>query len=144
MTIEAQRCPNCGAPLTRNDTGGCLFCSMPLEVSGQAQAPVRTAPVPASTASGDPNGPFEMVVEDTFTIRGRGTVVTGRVASGTIRPGDELVIEGTRGTKRTKCKGVEMFRKMLDKAVAGDQVGLLLEGIEKDDVARGDRIRQVK
>jgi elongation factor Tu len=138
MATEAQRCPNCGAPMTRDDKGGCLFCGVPLEVSGTAPAPVRAA---RPAQSGDANGPFELDVEDTFSIRGRGTIVTGRIASGTVRPGDELVVEGPRGTIRTRCKGVEMFRKVLDKAVAGDQVGLLLEGIEKDDVARGTRIR---
>jgi translation elongation factor EF-Tu-like GTPase len=141
MAIEAPRCPNCGAPLTRDDKGGCLFCGVPLQVSGPA--PVRAAS-PARAPSGDANGAFELEVEDTFSIRGRGTVATGRVASGTVRPGDELVVEGPRGTIRTRCKGVEMFRKMLDKAVAGDQVGLLLEGIEKDDIARGARIRAAK
>ena len=138
MTIEAQRCPNCGAPLTRDDKGGCLFCGVPLVATGPA--PVT----PARAPTGDPNGPFELDVEDTFSIRGRGTVVTGRVTSGTVRPGDELVVEGPRGTVRTRCKGVEMFRKVLDKAVAGDQVGLLLEGIEKDDVARGSRVRAAR
>jgi len=139
MTIEAQRCPNCGAPLTRDDKGGCSFCGVPLQVNG-ASAPAR-AKSPAAATPGDPNGPFVLDVEDTFSIRGRGTVVTGRITSGTVRPGDELVVEGASGTKRTRCKGVEMFRKVLDKAVAGDQVGLLLDGIEKDDVARGDRVR---
>lgn len=139
MAIEAQYCPNCGAPLTRNDKGGCLFCNVPLAENGPAAA-APAAPAP----SGDANAPFAMDAEDTFGIRGRGLVVTGRVASGTVRPGDALVIDGPRGTIRTRCKGVEMFRKVLDKAVAGDQVGLLLEGVDKEDVVRGSRIRAAK
>ena len=142
MTIEAQRCPSCGAPFTRNDKGGCLFCGVPLQQVSDP-SPAR-APAPARAASGSPDDAFVLDVEDVFSIRGRGTVVTGKVASGTVRIGDELVVDGPRGSIRTKCKGVEMFRKLLDKAVAGDQVGLLLEGIEKDDVARGSRVRQVK
>jgi elongation factor Tu len=91
--------------------------------------------------AGDPNAPFELTVEDAFAIRGRGTVVTGTIASGSVRPGDELVVDGPQGEIRTRCKAVEMFRKLLDQAVAGDNVGLLLDGVEKEDVTRGSRVR---
>lgn len=92
--------------------------------------------------SGDANAPFELDVEEVFTIRGRGTVVTGVITAGTVRTGDELVVEGPRGEVRTRCKGVELIRKLVDKAVAGDDVGLLLEGVENEDVARGSRVRK--
>ncbi|MCX7920384.1 MAG: elongation factor Tu [bacterium] len=82
--------------------------------------------------------PFLLSVEDVFTITGRGTVVTGRVERGRIVPGTEVELVGIRPeTKRTVCTSVEMFRKVLDEAVAGDNVGLLLRGVDKDEVERG-------
>ena len=81
--------------------------------------------------------PFMMPVEDVFSIKGRGTVVTGRVERGTIKVGDPIEIVGLRDTRQTVVTGVEMFHKMLDNAEAGDNAGLLLRGIERDDVERG-------
>lgn len=81
--------------------------------------------------------PFLMPVEDTFSIKGRGTVVTGRVERGKAKVNEEVEIVGIRATKKTIVTGVEMFRKSLDEAIAGDNVGLLLRGIEKEDVERG-------
>ena len=81
--------------------------------------------------------PFLMPVEDVFTIQGRGTVVTGRVERGTLKVNEEVEIVGIEETKKTVVTGIEMFRKSLDEARAGDNVGLLLRGIEKDDVQRG-------
>jgi elongation factor Tu len=81
--------------------------------------------------------PFLMPVEDVFSISGRGTVVTGRIESGVIKVGEEIDIVGIRETKKTVCTGVEMFRKLLDSGEAGDNVGILLRGIERDDVERG-------
>ena len=81
--------------------------------------------------------PFLMPVEDVFGIKGRGTVVTGRVERGVIRVGEEVEIVGLRETRKTVATGVEMFRKTLDEGVAGDNVGCLLRGIERDDVERG-------
>ena len=82
--------------------------------------------------------PFLLPIEDIFTITGRGTVVTGRVERGTIHPSDEVEIIGIgEETKKTVCTGVEMFRKLLDEGVAGDNVGCLLRGIDKDEVKRG-------
>jgi elongation factor Tu len=81
--------------------------------------------------------PFLMSVEDVFSIKGRGTVVTGRIERGKVRPGDEVEIVGFTATRKTTVTGVEMFRKLLDEGVAGDNVGCLLRGIEKDDVERG-------
>ncbi|MCS7047759.1 MAG: elongation factor Tu [Verrucomicrobiae bacterium] len=81
--------------------------------------------------------PFLMPVEDVFSITGRGTVATGRIERGTIKVNDEVEIVGLRETTKTVVTGVEMFRKILDKGQAGDNVGLLLRGIEKDGVERG-------
>jgi len=81
--------------------------------------------------------PFLMPIEDVFSIKGRGTVVTGRVDRGVIHPMDEVEIIGLRETRKTVCTGVEMFRKMLDEGMAGDNVGCLLRGIDREDVERG-------
>ncbi|MDP3954824.1 MAG: elongation factor Tu, partial [bacterium] len=81
--------------------------------------------------------PFLMPVEDVFSIKGRGTVVTGRVERGRVHINDELEIVGIRATKKTIVTGVEMFRKSLDEGQAGDNIGILLRGVEKDDVERG-------
>ena len=81
--------------------------------------------------------PFLMPVEDVFTISGRGTVATGRVEQGVVKTGDDVEIVGIRETKKTVCTGVEMFRKILDAGEAGDNIGVLLRGIERTDVERG-------
>ncbi|HNP89643.1 MAG: Elongation factor Tu [Microgenomates group bacterium ADurb.Bin219] len=81
--------------------------------------------------------PFLMPVEDVFSIKGRGTVVTGRVTRGLVKVNDEVEIIGLKPTKKVVVTGVEMFRKTLDEGQAGDNVGVLLRGIEKDDVERG-------
>ncbi len=81
--------------------------------------------------------PFLMPIEDVFGIKGRGTVVTGRIERGVIKVGEEVEIVGIRETRKTVCTGVEMFRKTLDYGEAGDNVGCLLRGIEREDVERG-------
>jgi len=81
--------------------------------------------------------PFLMSIEDVFSIKGRGTVVTGRIERGIVKVNDEIEIVGLRDTKKTIVTGVEMFRKTLDQGQAGDNVGVLLRGVEKDDVERG-------
>jgi len=81
--------------------------------------------------------PFLMPVEDVFSISGRGTVATGRIERGVIKVGEEMEIIGMNKNKKTTCTGVEMFRKLLDQGEAGDNVGLLLRGIERDGVERG-------
>lgn len=83
------------------------------------------------------DGDFIMPIEDVFSISGRGTVVTGRVERGRIHVGDEVEIVGLRETQTTTCTGVEMFRKLLDEGVAGDNVGVLLRGTKRDEVERG-------
>jgi elongation factor Tu len=81
--------------------------------------------------------PFLMAIEDVFSIKGRGTVVTGRIERGKVSPGDEVEIIGFTDTRKTTVTGVEMFRKLLDEGQAGDNVGCLLRGIDKNDVERG-------
>jgi len=85
----------------------------------------------------DLDKPFLMPIEDVFTITGRGTVVTGKVEQGVINTGDEVEIVGIRPTQKTTCTGVEMFRKLLDRGEAGDNIGALLRGTKKEDVERG-------
>jgi len=88
----------------------------------------------------DVDKPFLLAVEDVFSISGRGTVATGRIESGVIHTGDEVEIVGIRDTRKTVCTGVEMFRKTLDDGQAGDNVGLLLRGVEKEEIERGQVI----
>ncbi|MBT7499847.1 MAG: elongation factor Tu [Candidatus Pacebacteria bacterium] len=85
----------------------------------------------------DLDKPFLMPIEDVFSIKGRGTVVTGRIASGKVKVGEEIEMVGIRDTAKTTVTGVEMFRKLLDDGQAGDNVGILLRGIGKDDIERG-------
>jgi len=88
--------------------------------------------------------PFMMAVEDVFSIKGRGTVVTGRVDRGKVKVGDQVEIIGLRETRSTVVTGVEMFHKSLDEGIAGDNLGLLLRGIERTDVERGQVLAQPK
>jgi len=85
----------------------------------------------------DIDKPFAMPIEDIFSISGRGTVVTGRVERGKVKTGEEVEIVGFRETQKKVVTGVEMFKKLLDEGIAGDNIGLLLRGTEKDDVERG-------
>jgi elongation factor Tu len=90
-------------------------------------------PIPARPK----NLPFLMPVEDVFTIKGRGTVVTGRVERGTVKTSDEIEIVGFGESRKTIVTGVEMFHKTLDEAEPGDAVGCLLRGVDRDDIERG-------
>lgn len=85
----------------------------------------------------DLDKPFAMPIEDVFSIAGRGTVVTGRVEQGVVNVGDELEIIGFENDQKTTCTGVEMFKKLLDKGMAGDNIGALLRGTKREDVKRG-------
>jgi elongation factor Tu len=85
----------------------------------------------------DKDKPFLMPIEDVFSISGRGTVCTGRVETGIVKVGEELEIVGIKDTMKTTCTGVEMFRKLLDQGEAGDNIGALLRGVERDQVERG-------
>ncbi|HEX9919278.1 MAG TPA: elongation factor Tu [Pyrinomonadaceae bacterium] len=92
------------------------------------------------TPERDVEKPFLMPVEDIFTIQGRGTVATGRVERGRVKVNETVEIIGIRDTRTTVCTGVEMFKKLLDEGVAGDNVGLLLRGVERKDIERGQVI----
>jgi elongation factor Tu len=83
------------------------------------------------------DGAFLMPVEDVFSISGRGTVATGRVERGVVKVGEEVAIVGIKATEKTTCTGVEMFRKLLDEGVAGDNIGVLLRGVKREDIERG-------
>ena len=104
---------------------------------GSVEALVRALdeyiPIPERAVEGD----FLMPVEDVFSISGRGTVVTGRIERGVVKVGDEVEIVGIRETGKSVCTGVEMFRKLLDEGRAGDNVGVLLRGVKRDEVERG-------
>jgi len=89
------------------------------------------------TPKRDVDKPFLMPVEDIFSITGRGTVATGRIESGIIKVGEDIDIVGMVSDKKTTCTGVEMFRKLLDQGEAGDNAGLLLRGVDKEDIQRG-------
>ncbi|MBM3771441.1 MAG: elongation factor Tu [Acidimicrobiia bacterium] len=91
----------------------------------------------------DVDKPFMMPIEDVFSISGRGTVVTGRVERGKVKVGEEVEIVGFRETTKKVVTGVEMFRKLLDEGVAGDNIGVLLRGVEKNDVERGQVLCKV-
>ena len=92
----------------------------------------------------DVDKPFLMPIEDVFSISGRGTVVTGRVDRGVVKVSDEIEIVGFRETQKKVVTGVEMFRKLLDEGVAGDNIGVLLRGLEKDEVERGQVLAKPK
>src|SRR6202041_1641445 len=95
---------------------------------GGGVSPATETPEPV----GDGDKPFLMAIEDVFSIKGRGTVVTGRIERGVVKTGEEVEIIGFRDTRKTVVTGVEMFRKLLDQGQAGDNVGVLLRGIEKN------------
>jgi elongation factor Tu len=90
------------------------------------------------------DGAFLMPIEDVFSISGRGTVVTGRIERGVVKVGEEVEIVGIKDTVKTTCTGVEMFRKLLDQGQAGDNVGVLLRGIKREDVERGQVLAKPK
>ena len=94
------------------------------------------------TPERDVDKPFLMAIEDVFSIKGRGTVVTGRIERGKVHPGDEVEILGFEDARKTTVTGVEMFRKLLDEGQAGDNVGCLLRGIGKEEVQRGQVLAQ--
>ena len=89
------------------------------------------------TPERDLDKPFLMPIEDVFSITGRGTVVTGKIEQGAVHTGDEIEIVGLKDTQKTTCTGVEMFRKLLDRGEAGDNIGALLRGVDRDGVERG-------
>ena len=117
------------AALEGKDEGKEAILELMAAVDSYIEEPVR-----------DIDKDFLMPVEDVFSITGRGTVVTGRIEQGIVNVNEEVEIVGIRDTHKTVCTGVEMFRKLLDEGRAGDNVGLLLRGIDKEDVERGQVI----
>ena len=111
-----------------NNGGADADCIMELMASVDSFVP---------TPERDVDKSFLMPVEDVFSITGRGTVATGRIESGVIKVGEEMELVGMGSDKKTTCTGVEMFRKLLDQGEAGDNAGLLLRGINKEDIQRG-------
>ena len=107
------------------------------EAQNQIMALMEAVDSHIPTPERDLDKPFLMPVEDVFSIKGRGTVVTGRVERGRVKVNETIEIVGIKDTKSTVVTGVEMFRKQLDEGQAGDNVGVLLRGVEKDDVERG-------
>jgi elongation factor Tu len=96
------------------------------------------------TPERDMDKPFLMPVEDVFSIKGRGTVATGRVERGVVRVNEEIELVGLKDTRKVVCTGVEMFRKLLDEGVAGDNIGVLLRGIDRSEIERGQVLAKVK
>ncbi|ROR01737.1 elongation factor Tu [Desulfosoma caldarium] len=130
--------PGDDVPIIKGSALKALECDDP---SGPDAAPIFELLEAVDNYIPDPvrdiDKPFLMPIEDVFSISGRGTVVTGRVERGVISVGDEVEIVGFRPTMKTVCTGVEMFRKTLDRGEAGDNIGVLLRGIKRDEVERG-------
>lgn len=129
----AETCPRCGNPAPK----GLLSSLLGLF----RRAPATPPAPPAPPRPRDAAGAFSFKVEDVFSISGRGTVVTGRVASGEVRVGDEVCFRSATGAS-IKCRvnGIEMFRKVLDTARAGDDAGLLLAKVKREDIEVGTTI----
>ncbi|MEE8373783.1 MAG: elongation factor Tu, partial [Dehalococcoidia bacterium] len=120
--LKALEC-GCGKP-------ECEWCGKILQLMDAVDSYIPLPPRPADK-------PFLMPVEDVFGIKGRGTVVTGRIDRGTVKTGQEIEIVGLKDTKKTVVTGVEMFHKTLEEGQPGDAIGTLLRGIERDDIERG-------
>jgi elongation factor Tu len=136
--LSAYEFPGDDIPVIRGSALGAL--------NGEAQWEAKLDELMAAvdsyipTPTRDVEKPFLMPVEDIFTIQGRGTVATGRVERGRVKVNETVEIIGIRDTRTTVCTGVEMFKKLLDEGVAGDNVGLLLRGVERKDIERGQVI----
>ncbi len=127
--------PGDDVPVIRGSALGALNGEAQWEksVDELMEAVDKNVPLPARAI----DQPFLMPIEDIFSISGRGTVVTGRIERGKVKVGEETEIVGFRETRKTVVTGVEMFKKQLDEGLAGDNAGLLLRGVAKDDVERG-------
>jgi elongation factor Tu len=133
--LKSYKFPGDDVPVVRLSALGALNGEAQWEkkVDELMDAVDKYVPLPAR----DVDKPFLMPIEDIFSISGRGTVVTGRIERGKVKVGEEVEIVGFRETRKTVVTGVEMFKKQLDEGMAGDNAGLLLRGIGKDDVERG-------
>ncbi len=133
--LKSYKFPGDDVPVVRLSALGALNGEEKWEkqVDALMEAVDKYVPLPAR----DIDKPFLMPIEDIFSIQGRGTVVTGRIERGKVKVGEEVEIVGFRETRKTVVTGVEMFKKQLDEGLAGDNAGLLLRGIAKEDVERG-------
>src|ERR1700728_2411653 len=133
--LKSYKFPGDDVPVVRVSALGALHGEEKWEKQGDAlmEAVDKYIPRPAREL----DKPFLMPIEDIFSIQGRGTVVTGRIERGKVKVGEEVEIVGFRETRKTVVTGVEMFKKQLDEGMAGDNAGLLLRGIAKEDVERG-------
>ncbi len=133
--LKTYQFPGDTVPVIRGSALGALNGEAKWEktIEELMEAVDKSIPLPVR----DIDKPFAMPIEDIFSISGRGTVVTGRIERGKVKVGEEIEIVGFRPTQKKVVTGVEMFRKLLDEGLAGDNVGLLLRGTEKEDVERG-------
>ena len=133
--LKTYKFPGDDVPVVRLSALGALNGEEKWEkqIDALMEAVDKSVPQPAREL----DKPFLMPIEDIFSISGRGTVVTGRIERGKVKVGEEVEIVGFRDTRKTVVTGVEMFKKQLDEGMAGDNAGLLLRGIGKDDVERG-------
>jgi elongation factor Tu len=136
--LSAYEFPGDDIPVIRGSALGALNGEAQWEAKLDELMAAVDAYIP--TPARDVEKPFLMPVEDIFTIQGRGTVATGRVERGRVKVNETVEIIGIRDTRTTVCTGVEMFKKLLDEGVAGDNVGLLLRGVERKDIERGQVI----
>jgi elongation factor Tu len=136
--LSAYEFPGDDIPVIRGSALGALNGEAKWEATVDELMAAVDSYIPTPTR--DVEKPFLMPVEDIFTIQGRGTVATGRVERGRVKVNEQVEIIGIRPTKQTVCTGVEMFKKLLDEGVAGDNVGLLLRGVERKDIERGQVI----
>jgi elongation factor Tu len=136
--LKTYQFPGDDVPVVRLSALGALNGEAKWEkqIDALMEAVDKSVPQPAREL----DKPFLMPIEDIFSIQGRGTVVTGRIEQGICKVGEEMEIVGFRDTRKTVVTGVEMFKKLLDEGRAGDNVGLLLRGVDKDDVERGQVI----
>jgi elongation factor Tu len=134
-------------PIIRGSALAALECSSK-DMSAPEYAPILELMAAVDSYIPTPvreiDKPFLMPVEDVFSIKGRGTVATGRVERGKVRINEEVEIVGLKETRKVVCTGVEMFRKILDEGVAGDNIGVLLRGVDRDEIERGQVLAKPK
>jgi translation elongation factor EF-G len=136
---QSEACPRCGNPAPRG-----FLASLFGMLRGKTSASPSAPSTPAAPRTRDAAGGFSMKVEDIFSISGRGTVVTGRVAEGEIHIGDEVrLMSKTGATIQSAVVGIEMFKKVVKVAKAGEDVGLLLRGVKGEDIQVGTTIEIV-
>jgi elongation factor Tu len=136
VNVIAERCPNCGAPL-RIEQGHCAFCHVPLEVGGTITVPTSAPGAAPDLATGE----FAFTVEDVFHIKGRGTVATGVVTGSPIGVGQAVVVTTPDGHLTLSVSGLETFRRQIESAAPGTNVGILLRGVGAETIKPGAIMR---